>query len=181
MKKLLESPVRSHSDVDIKFKPTNKAIDHSAFILRTPIAKSQKEIEILRLNLYIDTLVGDNRSPVVSNLSTAMEQILLVQYNTELGQLSLALSSSEFRSLRPDFEKVRQKHRARPNLLDRHISFVEVYECHTVEVRFKDEQRLVKHDDLRQLFEPVWKNLFTFELLPSGSASVEFLTAAGKS
>ncbi len=85
VEELLNSPVLSVENFDIKFKRTDQLIDRYNFILKTSMNDPQDKINENRVQLYTSLLVGGNIKFTIDDRSTMNEQIFLIQCNTEIG------------------------------------------------------------------------------------------------
>ncbi len=85
VEELLNSPVLSVENFDIKFKRTDQLIDRYNFILKTSMNDPQDKINENRVQLYTSLLVGGNIKFTIDDRSTMNEQIFLIQCNNEIG------------------------------------------------------------------------------------------------
>jgi hypothetical protein len=179
--KLLASPILTRDNIDIKFKRTNQMIDRSSFILKILMNDRQDRIIEGRLRLYITLLVGTTVSYTILDLSTTTEQVFLVQCNNPIGKDFFFFHRrlmNNFNSI--EFEKIRQQHQSKPQLQGKDISLSQIYECETVTIRYTDENRIMKYEDIETIIRFVRKNVFTFQLIDNNSGEVEFINTDGK-
>jgi len=85
VEELLNSPVLSVENFDIKFKRTDQLIDRYNFILKTSMNDPQDKINENRVQLYTSLLVGGDIKFTIDDRSTMNEQIFLIQCNNEIG------------------------------------------------------------------------------------------------
>lgn len=69
----------------IKFKSTKSTIDAYSFVLKLSINDEEEKVELSDLRNYIDQLVDNCSIEGILDLSTTSEQILQIQYQTEIG------------------------------------------------------------------------------------------------
>ncbi|CAF4315441.1 unnamed protein product, partial [Rotaria sordida] len=143
IEKLLISPIINHHGNDIKFKRTNQIIDKTSFLLKTSIMNEQDKIILSRIELYIHRLIKNNSKSKISDLSTNTEQIILVNCNNEI-----------------DFNHVRQAYESKSELSGKHFTLIQIYECDALEIHFNDTNKSITVDDLKIIFDYVWKDLF---------------------
>ncbi len=79
-----------------------------------------------------------------------------------------------------DFDQVRQKYESKRQLQNKDMSLIQIYECDTVVIRFIDEHKTMKYDDLENIIPSFRESVFTFELIDQHSVEVEFINADGK-
>ena len=180
VEKLLRSPILKHNGTDIKFKRTKQLIDKTSFILKTSIQNEDDKITPSRMNLYASTLIGNSLTSTTSDCSTDNEQIILVQCNDEIGEISNSLLriKFEFRILL-DFDKVRQGHKSKPQLYGKLITLIQIHECDALEIRYNEENKSITNDDLERIFNSVWEDIFAFHFPTDDYAEVEFINVPG--
>ncbi len=80
----LERSVISYRGFPLKFKRTNPIIDSKSFVLKSTINTTKGPISTEKFSGYIDILT--NRNPYkLTDLSTPLEQILLIECNKIIG------------------------------------------------------------------------------------------------
>jgi hypothetical protein len=179
----LSSPILVHHGIDIKFKRTKQIIDKTSFILKTSITNEQNKIDSLRFDLYVSTLVGNNFVDKISDLSSDSEQIMLVGCKGQIGKFFFFRNFSNliFNSfIGLDFVKVRQANKSRPQLSNKDITLIQIYECDALEIHYNTENKSITENDLKNIFKSVWKNIFSYNFPSENCAEVEFINADGK-
>ncbi|CAF4504803.1 unnamed protein product [Rotaria sp. Silwood1] len=88
-----------YEDVDLKFKRTNPLIDQKRFILKSTIDPKRGPISMEKFSLYIDVLTN-HCSFKLTNLSSSVEQFLLVQCENIIAKCTSATFEKEWESLK---------------------------------------------------------------------------------
>jgi hypothetical protein len=57
---------------------------------------------------------------------------------------------------------------------------IQIYECDTVNIRYINENKSMKYDDIENIIPSARKNVFTFELTDQNCVEVEFINVQGK-
>ena len=83
---LLASPILIRENIDFKFKRTNELADRSNFVLKTLINNEQDKVDVGRIKLYTNLLVGNQVSCKLVDLSSTNEQIILVLCDSVIGE-----------------------------------------------------------------------------------------------
>ena len=179
VEEVLSKPILPQSGIDIKFKRSKPTVDRSSFLLKTSIEGKQEKITDSRLKLYIAVLVGNSTLLNLIDLSTPTEQVCLAQFNTDLSK-KFAKFRKQRNGVSSDFEKIRQQHQLKPQLQNKVISFVEIYQCDTITITYTDARQSMNYDDLQQILAPTEKNVFAFQSFTNQPAKVEFISADGK-
>ena len=86
VEKLLMNPIRIYEKFDIKFKRTKQLIDPASFKLTIAASDTNEKVMDSRIRLYVSYLLRNNNSFTIHDLSTTNEQILLVQYPSEISK-----------------------------------------------------------------------------------------------
>ncbi|CAF1511634.1 unnamed protein product [Adineta steineri] len=161
--KLLSLPIVFFNTNNIKLKRTKTVVDQTSFVLKTPINDRQTLLAENRVRLYISLLIGNTVAVTLINLSTANEQIFLVQCNTNI-----------------EFEKVYKQYQLKPQLQDKHMSLIQIYECDTIMMRYSDDKKIMKYDDIENIIQSARMNVFTYQLTDDNCVEIEFISADGK-
>ncbi|CAF0928899.1 unnamed protein product [Adineta ricciae] len=154
--KLLKCQISTFSTRNIKFKRTKQFIDKASFVLKTALISEQDKIAQNRIRLYISLLVGNMSHFTLVDLSTANEQVVLVQCNNNI-----------------EFKNIYEQYRTKPQLKGQEMSLVQIYECDTVSMRFLDKKPM-SYNDIENIVRPVRIDVFTYQLTDDNSAEVEF-------
>jgi hypothetical protein len=57
---------------------------------------------------------------------------------------------------------------------------IQIYECDTIIIRYIDENKIMKYDDIENIVRFARTNVFTYQLTAENYAEVEFINADGK-
>ena len=83
--RLLRTPIQECKRVPIKFKRTKPSLATSSFLLKLPLNRGEEKVGISDLRTYMDQLVDSRSIDGIIDLSTENEQILQIQYETDIG------------------------------------------------------------------------------------------------
>ena len=78
-----------------------------------------------------------------------------------------------------DFDKIREAHKSKPQLSTKNITFIQIHEPEALEIRYNDENKPIKMDDLQTIFRPVWTDIFAYNFPSYDCAEVEFINTNG--
>ncbi len=158
----------------MKFKPTNPIIDSKCFILQSTIDLKKGPIAIEKFSSYIDIL--NNYCPYkLTNLSSSLEQILLVECDKIISKNSFSAFDSKSITCFLDFDQLRRIQRSRRQVQGRDISLKQVYEIETAII--ESIQTSLSFTVVQNIIEPVYENIFTFTVVSNQTAFVEFIHA----
>lgn len=182
MNKLLASPVLTYENHDVKCKRSSQVVDRTAFLLKVKTNDQQGPIDSNRLELYVALLIGSERLPTLIDRSSSDEQIILVQCLAELGKSPLSRQERTTRwsdFARVDFDQLHGAHQKRPQLHNRDVAMVHIYQSDGLEIRYKDAEKTMALADLQSIFQSVWKDVFSFDFPNEKLAEMEFITPEG--
>ena len=179
MNKLLALPVLTYENYDVKCKRTSQVVDRTAFLLKVTTNDQQGPIESGLLELYVKSLIGSQRPPIMTDRSSSEEQIILVQWDIEFGKSLLSRTSRWSGIARVDSDRLRGAHQKKPQLLHRDVAMVHIYQSDALEIRYKDAEKTMALADLQRIFQSVWKDVFAFDFSNEKLAEMEFITPEG--
>ena len=149
-------------------------------MLKTALINEQVKIAENRIRLYISLLVGSTVQFTLVDLSTANEQVVLVQCNNNIGNTCLLDETSTFYFLISiEFKNIYEQYRAKPQLKGQELSLVQIYECDTVNIRFLDKKSM-SYEHIETILGPARIDVFTYQLTDDNSVEVEFANSDGK-
>lgn len=56
---------------------------------------------------------------------------------------------------------------------------MQIYEFDTIIIRYIDENKIMKYDDIENIIQSIRTNIFTFQLTTENNAEIEFLNVNG--
>ena len=57
---------------------------------------------------------------------------------------------------------------------------IQIYECDTVAIRYIDQNKFIKYEDVLRILQPVRQHVFTFQITSQNGAEVEFIDTNGE-
>lgn len=79
-----------------------------------------------------------------------------------------------------DYDGIRQQYQTKRQLRNSDVAINQIYECDTVMIKYNDENKNMRYDDIERLIPSAQQSIFTFEFTTSSSVEIEFISVQGK-
>jgi hypothetical protein len=180
---LQNEPIITYNNVPIKMKRTLRQKDTRIFALKFA---TDKKIDSIRLNLYVETLIGKTNSNIFDMTPDGNdEQIYLIRCEQSIGLYFIYWINTLKKYIYIlDFDHLYKVHAAKNTLQGYRITIIEVYEAETLEVAFVHGslRQSMSIQRLRQLFgDSRWQqDVFACICIrDQNSADIELMNAGG--
>lgn len=78
-----------------------------------------------------------------------------------------------------DLKKIHEQHRSRPQLQNKNVSLIQIYECDAISIQYIDENKSMISNDIENFISSGKKNVFTYEITNTNSVEIEFINTQG--
>lgn len=68
----------------------------------------------------------------------------------------------------------------KPQLQNKDVLIIQIYECDAVAIHYIDENKSIKYDDIENFVPYARENVFTFEITNRNCVEIEFINVNGK-
>ncbi|CAF0879818.1 unnamed protein product [Didymodactylos carnosus] len=159
--KLLIDSFLRYGNIEIKLKRTLQPIDKYCFILKIII--TDKRIDLLRLELYIDMLIENKKRIITDITNDRSKQIFLINCEEVV-----------------DFNKLHKLHSLKNKLQNNDVVVGECYESDTILLLLNEkntkESKLFTLDLLKQMFLSLWSDIFMLTI-DKTNATIELMNS----
>ncbi len=171
---LLARSVITYRGFPLKLKRTNPVIDSKSFVLKSTINARKGPISREKFSSYIDILVNHS-SYKLTDLSTSLEQILLIECNKIIGISSFFTFYLNTNIFLLDFDQLQRIQKSRRQIQGTDVSLKQIYEIETVII--ESLRASLSFTSVQNMIKSVVENVFIFTIVSNQEALVEFIHA----